>query len=173
MLEIYTDRLIIAPLSLNVAKSLVFHREELDSLSPIDFPNEWPGNELKSLLPFYIERVETCNDELGWGIWLFISTTEKKIIGNGGFKGKPIDGEVEIGYSIIESYRRKGLGYEGTQALVDWAFEQKGVTLVKAECVDSNIGSIRILEKSGFRCVKREGCFLKWELKKSKEKSGY
>jgi len=38
--------------------------------------------------------------------------------------------------------------------------------VITAECLNDNIGSIRVLEKVGMRRLEPEGNLLKWELRK-------
>jgi Acetyltransferases, including N-acetylases of ribosomal proteins len=95
-------------------------------------------------------------DNIGWGVWYFIlcEGEERIIIGNGGFKGKPsVNGTVEIGYSIIEEFQRRGYASEAVRALVSWAFDHTDVKRVIAETLPELSPSIRVLEKNGFRHV--------------------
>lgn len=75
------------------------------------------------------------------------------LIGVDGFKGAPNEnGDVEIGYSILEEYQRQGFGSEAVAALTDWASAQ-GVQNVIAETLPELISSIRVHEKNGFALV--------------------
>ena len=74
------------------------------------------------------------------------------LIGNGGYKGPPTsDGTVEIGYSIVEPYQRKGFGSEAARGLVDHAFQYPSVKRVIAETLPYLASSIGVLMKNGFR----------------------
>ena len=78
------------------------------------------------------------------------------VIGDAGFKGKPnANGEVDIGYSIIEKEQEKGYGFETAKKLTDWAFSQREVHFVTASCSINNIASARILEKIGMQEIVR------------------
>lgn len=154
--------------SLEMAKSIIFNLEELVSRLPIAVPEEWPTDEIKSILPFYIEKLEKDPSILGWGPWLIIDYHNREIIGNAGFKGNPdVDGVIEVGYQILKNYQKQGYGYEAVYSLINWAFLHDNVKSIVAECDDSNIGSIRILEKLGMRCVRKDPPFLLWELNRS------
>jgi ribosomal-protein-alanine N-acetyltransferase len=93
----------------------------------------------------------------GWGFWYFtlpaVADGEPALaIGNGGFKGGPDHtGTVEIGYSVLEDYQRRGYASEAVEALLAWAFLQRGVRRVIAETYPVLIGSIGVLRKAGFR----------------------
>ena len=89
---------------------------------------DWPG--------FYvvaeIERVET-------------------LAGTGGYKGPPDgDGVVEIGYSIIAAYHRRGIGTVAVGQLVERAFADPRVARVTAETPVTFTASRGLLEKCGF-----------------------
>ena len=73
------------------------------------------------------------------------------VVGDIGFLGAPrADGSIEIGYSVIPDRRGRGYATEAARALVDWALRQPGVTTVVAGCDNSNVPSIRTLERLGF-----------------------
>jgi len=77
------------------------------------------------------------------------------VIGDARFKGNPnANGEVDIGYSIIEKEQKKGYGFETAKKLADWAFLQQDVKHIRASCLISNIASARIIEKVGMQKIK-------------------
>jgi RimJ/RimL family protein N-acetyltransferase len=71
------------------------------------------------------------------------------LIGLSGFKGRPRQGVVELGYTLLAQYQRRGLGTEAIKAMVDWAFAH-GVKCVAAETLPELEASQRLLRKSGF-----------------------
>jgi [ribosomal protein S5]-alanine N-acetyltransferase len=165
MTEIYTKRLLLIPCSLNMAISLVLHRDELHERSPIHLPENWPSPILKGMIPLYIEELEADREEKKLIIWLAIDFKEKTVVGDYCFRGNPKKiGTTEIGFNILPQYRRKGYGYEGAQALMDWMFYQHNVVCVEAECHVNNKGCIRILEKLGMCCIEQELPYLTWEV---------
>ena len=66
------------------------------------------------------------------------------------FKGKPIQGEVEIGYGILPACEGCGYATEAVEAAVNWAFTQPDTVLVSAQTEPSNAASQRVLAKAGF-----------------------
>ena len=84
-----------------------------------------------------------------------------------GFKRPPdATGRVEIGYSIIPEYCNQGYATEMACHLITWALQQAGVTSVVAECLNNNLGSIKVLEKAGMNRLAPRGEMLHWELQK-------
>ncbi len=89
-------------------------------------------------------------EDWGWyAAWLIVRKDGANI-GNLSFKGIPEDGIVEIGYGIAEEYRGYGYATEALEAILEWAFDQPGVTTVAAETEPDNAASRRVLEKCGF-----------------------
>ncbi|MGM7720240.1 GNAT family N-acetyltransferase [uncultured Metabacillus sp.] len=167
MIEILTNRLMIIPCSLDIAKSLVFHRKELDKRSPIEFPYSWPSSFVKGFLPFYIECLENKQPEKECGLWLIILYEEKKIIGDILLLGKPSkEGDVELCYHVEDKDVDESLAFEAVDAFIDWLTYQKFVKRIVMECDVRQDQSIRLFEKLGMICTKKDGRFLKWEIQK-------
>ena len=90
------------------------------------------------------------SEDWGWyAIWLIVRK-DGKHIGNLSFKGIPVDGVVELGYGISEEYRGYGYATEAVETILEWAFDQPGVTKIAAETEPDNLASQRVLEKCGF-----------------------
>ncbi|GAE24961.1 acetyltransferase [Halalkalibacter wakoensis JCM 9140] len=114
----------------------------------------------------YVNDLEQNESLLGWGVW-FVIAQENVVIGDIGFKGKPDSKKsVEIGYGIIEEAQNKGFATEAVQNLIQWAFAFEEVEIVKAECLEDNIASIKVLEKLGMKKVNQQDNMLEWELVK-------
>ena len=94
---------------------------------------------------------------IGWGLWYMLLRAETGngdgllAIGNGGFKGLPDDERtVEIGYSVLEDYQRRGLAPEAVKAWIEWAAKYGAVQRVIAHTLTDLTPSIRVMEKCGF-----------------------
>ncbi len=70
-------------------------------------------------------------------------------IGIGGFKGPPEQGEVEVGYSVLPAYRRRGFASEAVSGFLARAFADARVRRVVAETYPELRGSLRVLERCG------------------------
>lgn len=57
----------------------------------------------------------------------------------------------EIGYVFHKNYWGKGYGTETTALMNDFAFDLLKLHKLHARVADANIGSIRVLEKNGFK----------------------
>ena len=91
--------------------------------------------------------------EQSWSFWYLLTSDDPaELVGICGFKGRPDEsGSVEIGYSMLSSYQRRGLATEAVARLVGWAFSHQNVKEVCAETLPHLIQSIRVLEKNGFQ----------------------
>ena len=74
-----------------------------------------------------------------------------EIVGEGGFKGPPRDGVVEIAYGTKPEYRNRGFATETAHALVEFAFACAEVRVVRAHTLPDSAASQRVLTKCGFR----------------------
>jgi RimJ/RimL family protein N-acetyltransferase len=117
-------------------------------------PRDWPPplNDEGSA-HWFADHLAKHPDAVGWMIWYFVldDGDARTAIGNGGFKGKPRDGTVEIGYSIIPEFQRWGYATEAAQALVGWAFGHDDVARVVAGTLPESAASQAVLSKLGFR----------------------
>ena len=78
------------------------------------------------------------------------------LVGAGGFKGAPDpDGIVEIGYSVLPDFQRKGYAFEAVDGWVKFAFAQPKVRMICAHTLANGAPSIGVLKKAGFRQVGR------------------
>lgn len=147
-----SHRLHIVPFTLTLAEAaLADDRTALTALLGADIPAAWPQPDLADTLPLIAESRRQYPQSAEWS-GLIIHRADQRLIGDIGFKAPPDEnGEVEIGYSIIPAYRRRGYATEATRLMITWAFAQSGVTLVTAECLIGNTGSIHVLAKLGLQ----------------------
>ncbi len=60
------------------------------------------------------------------------------------------EGTVEVGYSVVPEYRRRGYATEATRAMIKHAFADAAVRRVIAHALPELVSSIGVLEKSLF-----------------------
>ena len=161
-----TQRLKLLPFTLELKKATLAERAKLTEMLEVEIPDAWPGADLLDALPFFIDVMEKDPAGLVWD-GIILHKAEQIAIGGIGFHGGPDEaGMVEIGYNIIPAYERQGYATEMARSVIEWAFHTPGIQVITAECLDDNIGSIRVLEKVGMRRLTPEGHRLKWELQK-------
>jgi RimJ/RimL family protein N-acetyltransferase len=101
----------------------------------------------------YYERFE------GFGFWAAVETATGQFLGWFHFRpplgdadtpaGWEENGVAELGYRLRRSAWGKGYATEGSRALIHKGFTEFGVRRVVAETLAGNLGSRRVLEKSG------------------------
>ncbi len=156
-MRIRTSRLeLVSGTYLMLAAELVDNRG-LSEMLGCAIPDEWPPETWKDAIEQFMARLERHPELSGWLNWYLVLTDDDKrvLIGSGGFTGAPFNGEVMIGYSILEQYQRQGYGSEAVNGLVNWAFAHQSVTRIVAETLMENKASICLLEKCGFEYSRR------------------
>lgn len=166
MLRLQTERLELVACPGQVARAVYSSRRRAEALLGFRVHEEWPGMEIRAYLPMYAQQVDVSPELLGWGIWLIVHSGERTVIGDVGFKGRPDrSGTVDIGYGVVEPYRRQGYAFEAAAALRDWAFTHSVVKRLTGDCMPTNVASARILEKLGMRWIGiSDAGLLLWEM---------
>ncbi|WP_165903735.1 GNAT family N-acetyltransferase [Hymenobacter gummosus] len=113
----------------------------------------WPGSmEAQMALASGYQHLRRDPALQPWWMYLLVHRQEQRLIGLAGFKGRPDEqGTVEIGYSVLESYRGQGLATEAARALKDYAFGHPRVRRVTALTQPARNASCRVLEKAGLQ----------------------
>ena len=154
---IETPRLRLIPATLRELEAELEGPAALARVTGVRVPADWPPELFdRGPLLFVTERLRAHPDEAGWWLHYFVLRDEGTsgiAIGCGGYKGPPRDGAVEIGYSVLAGYRRRGLAAEATEGLVGAAFRDPRVERVVAETLPELVSSIGVLERCGFRFV--------------------
>ncbi|HNW86081.1 MAG TPA: GNAT family N-acetyltransferase [Candidatus Limiplasma sp.] len=112
--------------------------------------NEEPDETMKLAYGEMLEGSRKHPEARQWYAAWDIRLRHGERVGDLCYKGVPINGEVEIGYGLLEACRGKGYATEAAGASIDWAFAQPGVYAVTAETEPNNQQSMRVLQKFGF-----------------------
>ncbi len=102
----------------------------------------------------------------------FVQNENNDIVGGGGFKGKPIDGRVEISYGTFKKFEGLGIGTAICRQLVEIARQTDSTLTLTARTLPDNEPSIRILKRNGFEYQgvvfdEEDGDVLEWVLNAS------
>lgn len=165
ILKLETERLLLIPFTkqlchlVNDKNFIALQNEGLNT------GEGYPDQETLDTIPKIVANIELSDGPTGFESWVIITKKEMKIIGDVGFKGVPNQsGEVDLGYGIIASERKKGYAFEAAKALSDWALSNSDVKKITAKCLIENIGSAKILEKLNFKIVNKDATMLHWIL---------
>ena len=133
---------------------------KLGLLLDAEVPADWPPGEYDRDAQMHfrglIERADIS--DRGWYVWYAILPAggggHASLVGSGGFMGPPsAAGEVEIGFSVSESHRRRGFAREIVTSLVRFALADSRVRRVMAHTREDNRASRSVLEFAGFRAT--------------------
>lgn len=141
--------------------------EEKSMNTNIDFSGYW----IMRLLPIK-ESIEEndefgnnplCQDSLMASInfyksvgysppWIgYYTIHDDQLVGCAAFKGRPIDGKVEIAYATFEMHQHKGIGAEICRQLVSLSLKTDPSVRITARTLPEKNFSTRILEKNAFK----------------------
>lgn len=127
-----------------------------------------------AVFQYAIDKLDKKPGTSEWWTYLCVHKADNTLIGNGGYKGEPEDGMVEIGYEIAPDYRNQGFATEFAGALIDHAFDQSDVLCIRAHTLAESNASSGVLRKCGFVMTDEilddtDGAIWRWELWKSPE----
>jgi RimJ/RimL family protein N-acetyltransferase len=110
-------------------------------------------------LPRYLRYYEQFP---GFGFWAAVERATGTFLGWFHFRPLPDapPGEVELGYRLHRAAWGQGYATEASRTLIDQGFAAFGVQRVVASTMAVNIGSRRVMEKSGLRFVR--AFFMEW-----------
>jgi [ribosomal protein S5]-alanine N-acetyltransferase len=149
---LFTNRLELVAATLELAQAEISDLSAFANLLDVPRPASWPPplNDEHSQQAFLASLKKARPADAGWNLWFCILREPRMLVGNCGFKGLPQDGQVEIGYSMLEAHQRNGYCTEAVRALVDWAFQDRAVRTVIGHTLPGLTPSIRVMAKCGF-----------------------
>ncbi len=152
--EIKTQRLRLIPASVKSMEAEIENPAQLAKFLKIQLPDAWPPPLNDEASQRWMLDYLHKHSGSRWGMWyITLPSTPSQLIGNCGFKGAPVRGAVEIGYSVAPEHQRRGYASEAVCGLLRFAFADPTVQRVLAETFPDLIPSIGVLRKSGFRRV--------------------
>ena len=100
---------------------------------------------------YIAERIAPPYQQDGYGMWLVQEAIDAKPVGTCGLVNREFMDDVDLGYAFLPE--ASGLGYatEAAAAVLDYASRNLGFDRVVAITALENPGSIRVLEKLGYR----------------------
>ena len=167
---IETERLNLIPCKLKHFEALARDENELAQILEVECAEGWLV--FPEIISYSLEFLKNNPDAANWWMYFFVHRASRKLVGNGGFKGKPDEaGTVEIGYAVAPAYRGKGLATEAAQGLVEFAFSHPQIQTIQAHTLAEENESVRVLQKVGMTFVKEfndpeDGDIWQWQLKK-------
>lgn len=185
MVTVTTPRLILASTPLDIITTRLtaddFHADvPLDRVAGTDrasdsihvhCPPEWPGDAL-SAFPMWKAKIE-AGENYDFLTGMIIERNERVAVGGIGLfqVPPPSDNVLELGYGVNPDYEGRGYATEAVRGLLQWTAQQPTISHIVAACLENNVGSIRVLEKSGFvrtgTRLDEEGPMILWDYRRS------
>jgi [ribosomal protein S5]-alanine N-acetyltransferase len=127
---------------------------DLGAVLGVDVPADWPPlYHDAGVRDWFSAQLAADAAAATWLGRYVVATIDGKptLVGTAGYKGAPdVTGAVEIGYSIVEAYHRRGIGLATVRQLIDDAFADARVRSISAETPVTFSASRGLLERSGF-----------------------
>lgn len=163
--NIITERLMLIPFTIDICRNILNNDyRDLEVLN-LKKGKSWPDADVLDTLPRIINNLNKVEYPTGYESWMIIKKDTLEVIGDLGFKGFNNEEEnIDLGYGIIKDERRKGYAAEAVSEIIKWAFSNKIVKEITANCLTENISSINLLNKFKFRQVETENNMIYWNL---------
>lgn len=149
-MSLRTERLELRPVGLAGARAQVRDPAGFFRMLDVPAPAQWPPppNDDDSMR-YWLGLLEADPAAAIWAEYALVALAPRRLVGNGGFKGAPKNGAVEIGYSILPAEQGRGYATEAAMALVAFA-RTHGVRRVLADTLEDGTPSQNVLRKCGF-----------------------
>ena len=153
---LHTERLRLVPRTPEKARAEIAQMDEHDR---------------KQLSPDWLARLAATTTVDPWVLgFSVVLAASGDVIGACGFKGPPdADGMVEIAYGFAPAHQNKGYATEAAAALVQFAYADARVRVVRAHTMEEANASARVLVKCGFHprgqvIDPEDGPVFRWEI---------
>jgi ribosomal-protein-alanine N-acetyltransferase len=113
-----------------------------------------PDPKLGADLSWHLRALRADSNHSSWRIRVIVERCSNTVVGSINLKGPPgADGDVEIGWGLIENAQRKGYATEASAAVLNWVVQQPGVSSISATIPDDNYPSQRLAAGLGLICT--------------------
>ncbi len=147
--NIETERLLLVALLPEDIEGLIAGDLERVSLL-IGFTFLPENQKLGADLSWHLTALRADSNQRSWRIRVIVERCSNTVVGSINLKGPPgADGDVEIGWGLIENARRKGYATEASAAVLHWAIQQPAVSSISATIPEDNYPSQRLAARLG------------------------
>jgi len=158
-----TERLRIVQLDLEAVTAALEDRPRFELALGAQVDSDWPLADMRDLLTLIKTQLGANSAAMHWG-GVIVKKDPDIVVGDVGFHSSPVDGQVEIGYSIVPNFRGLGFATEAVQTFLRWGFQSEEVDHVVARVSQHNPASIRVLEKVGFEFYSANDEFVRYRI---------
>jgi RimJ/RimL family protein N-acetyltransferase len=123
---------------------------QLVQLYPESINQKIKSSEQKEIVYAFFKTYKEVGYTFPWVLYLVLGCNQNAL-GCGGFKGKPVNGKVEIAYGTFKGYEGQGVANFICKKLISIALKKDENLLITAKTLREKNASTHILEKNGFR----------------------
>lgn len=170
---ICTKRLKVIFLDLSLSNLIL--NEELKSIKELGINKieKWIRESTKEEIKYYIDKNKKYKKKLPMAI--IVRKIDKRVIGDVQLNYFEDINSIDIGYEIMQAYRKKGYAYEAVNEVIGYINNNYDFINIKARCFIDNTPSINLLKKLNMREVSRDFSLIYFEqnniVKPCKEKT--
>jgi len=160
--SIITDRLELRPMSVEfIEASLRGDRVRASELLGAVVPPGWP--DIPRILELRSAQLRSDPELQRWLLRAMCDKASRRFVGHIGFHSGPgqdyledyLPGGIELGYTVFESYRRRGYAREAVLGLMSWARRTHGLSRFVLSISPDNRASQSLAHSLGFVRVGR------------------
>ena len=138
----------LVPATVPLLRALHEHRARFGELIGSPVPDGWP--QFPEAIGFALEHLQNAPPAEQWSMQFFVDPATGRLVGSGGFVGRPVDRSVEIGYEVAPEFRGQGFGTAAARALVERAVASGEVDHVVAHTLPGPNPSTGVLRSLDF-----------------------
>lgn len=152
--ELSTPRLVLVGSDDALLRAEIESREALAVAIDSTVPAAWPPEHHdRGVIEWVLKSLDSLRPDEPWRLFYIVLSNPRTLIGTCGIKQPPdAKGCVEVGYTVLEQFRCRGIASEAVMALMSVAFG-RGASEVAAETYPSLLPSLRVMEKCGMTKV--------------------
>lgn len=143
-----TERLILREV---VESDDEFMLDLLNQPSFIKYIGDRNVRNLEQSREFIETRYRKSYAENGFGLYLVELKENQTPVGISGFVKRDALPNADLGFAFLPQFERKGFAFESAEAVMKYGREKLNLRKVLAITTQNNEGSIRLLEKLGFK----------------------
>jgi RimJ/RimL family protein N-acetyltransferase len=156
---IRSERLELVSMSPDFIEALLDERRpEAEAIGGFKLPESWPDAHDRGFVALRLRQMRERPEIQEWFVYaIVLPNGDRPMIGHAGFHGPPgvnavKDADaVEVGYMILEPYRRRGYATEVVRTLLDWASSKHGIQRFMASISPGNKASLALVRRLGFQ----------------------
>ncbi len=157
-----TERTILRKLQFQDAEDMFLYGSDPE----VSRYTTWPPHQSLEGTRRFIETVLNAYEEQKIASWAIEDKHSRKMIGTAGFVNwNTAHSRAELGYALSREFWNRGYMTEIVKRIVDFGFNEMKLVRIEARCHPDNIGSARVMEKSGmqFEGILRKHMYVKGE----------